>query len=161
MNQSNIQTGRVFQLNISPGGVPKLPVRHAFLRTSGLVGDDQRNKKVHGGPERALCLYSLERLQALQAEGHPVFAGAMGENLTLSGLDWGQVVPGVLLQIGKDVLVRVTRYTMPCASLTGCFMAGKIERVSQEKYPGWSRVYTEVLREGEIWVGDPVVVREP
>jgi len=159
MPENNIQSGRVFQLNISPGGVPKLPIRHAFLNSLGLVGDDHRSKQAHGGPERALCLYSLERLQALQAEGHPVFAGAMGENLTISGLDWDQIVPGVQLQIGRDVLVQITRYTTPCSNLTDCFIGGKIERVLQDKHPGWSRVYTNVLQEGEIWVGDPVSVK--
>lgn len=159
MSENILQTGRVFQLNISPGGVPKLPIRQAVLNSLGLVGDDHRSKKVHGGPERALCLYSLERLQALQAEGHPIFAGAMGENLTLSGLDWDQIAPGLQMQIGKDVVVEITRYATPCANLTDCFVGGRIERVLQEKHPGWSRLYAKVLQEGEIWVGDPVIVK--
>ena len=152
-------TGSVFQLNVSPGGVPKLPIRQAYLSILGLAGDDHRNKKVHGGPERALCLYSLELLQALQAEGHPVFAGALGENLTISGLDWEKMVPGVKLQIGKQVLVEITRYTTPCSNLVESFIDEKIERVLQEKNPGWSRLYTRVLQEGEIRVGDPVTVQ--
>lgn len=159
MSKDHLQSGRVFQVNISPGGVPKLPIRHAYLNSLGLVGDDHRSKNVHGGPERALCLYSLERLQALQAEGHPVFAGAMGENLTLSGLDWDQIIPGVQLQIGKDVVVEATKYTTPCSNLIECFIEGKIARVLQEKNPGWSRVYTRVLQEGEIWVGAPVFLK--
>jgi MOSC domain-containing protein YiiM len=157
MTWKNGRTGCVFQLNISPGGLPKLPIRQALLSPLGLAGDDHRNKQVHGGLERALCLYSLERLLALQAEGHPVFAGAMGENLTLSDLDWDQMVPGVQLKIGKDVVVQITRYTIPCASLTDCFIDGKIERVLQEKYPGWSRLYAKVSQEGIIRVGDPVI----
>jgi MOSC domain-containing protein YiiM len=157
--ESTPMTGRVFQLNISPGGVPKLPIRQAYVSSLGLAGDDHRNMKVHGGPERALCLYSLERLQALQAEGHPIFAGAMGENLDISGLDWEMIVPGVKLQIGKEVLVEITRYTTPCSNLTDYFIDGKIERVLQEKHPGWSRLYTRVLQEGEIRVGDSVIIQ--
>jgi MOSC domain-containing protein YiiM len=159
MSENNFFTGRVFQINISPGGVPKLPVRQAVLNSLGLEGDDHRSKHVHGGPERALCLYALERIQALQAEGHPVFAGAMGENLTLSGIDWEGVSPGVQMQIGKDVLIEITRYTTPCANLIDCFVGGRIERVLEEKNPGWSRLYARVLQEGEIWVGDPVSFR--
>ena len=159
MVDENLQTGRVFQINISPGGVPKLPVRQASLNTLGLAGDDHRSKHVHGGPERALCLYSVERIQALQAEGHPVFAGAMGENLTLSGLDWERVTPGMQMQIGKVVLIEITRHTTPCANLIDCFVGGRIDRVLEERNPGWSRVYARVLQEGEIWVGDPVTLR--
>ncbi len=157
--ESAQNTGRVFQLNISPGGVPKLPIRQAHLSTLGLAGDDHRSKQAHGGPERALCLYSLELLQALQVEGHPIFAGAMGENLLISGLDWEKMVPGVKLQIGKGVLVEVTRYTTPCSNLTDYFTDSKIERVLQDKHPGWSRLYTRVLQEGEIRVGDPVTIQ--
>jgi MOSC domain-containing protein YiiM len=115
--------------------------------------------KNHGGPERALCLYSLERLQALQAEGHPIFAGAIGENLDISGLDWEKIVPGVKLQIGKEVLVEITRYTTPCSNLTDSFIDGKFERVLHQKHPGWSRLYAQVLQEGEIRVGDPVTFK--
>lgn len=157
--EGSLKTGRVFQLNISPGGVPKLPIQQAQLTSLGLAGDDHRSKNAHGGPERALCLYSLERLQALQAEGHPIFGGAMGENLLLSGLDWDEMVPGTRLQIGEQVVVEITRYTTPCSNLTDYFNAGKIERVLQDKHPGWSRLYTRVLQEGSIRVGDPVIVK--
>ena len=50
-----------------------------------------------GGPLAALCLYSLEVIQALQAEGHSIFPGSVGENITLSHLDWSRVTPGVRL----------------------------------------------------------------
>src|SRR5437660_8273239 len=75
--------GRIFQLNMSPGGVPKLAVREAMLTTTGLMGDVQKFTDIHGGPERALCLFSLERILELQAEGHPIFPGAAGENITI------------------------------------------------------------------------------
>src|SRR3569832_2171795 len=78
----------VHQISVSDGGVPKLPVWEAKVSEQGLSGDRQRNLKFHGGPDRAVCLYSLELIEHLQAEGHPIDAGAAGENLTLSGLDW-------------------------------------------------------------------------
>ncbi|HWH08656.1 MAG TPA: MOSC domain-containing protein, partial [Candidatus Thermoplasmatota archaeon] len=79
---------RIFQLNVSPGGVPKRAVPEAVLGPLGLEGDKVRHPRIHGGPERALCLYALERILALQAEGGTLFPGALGENVTLVGLDW-------------------------------------------------------------------------
>ena len=68
----------VRQLTVSQGGVPKLPVPRAVLHPLGLAGDAVANKRVHGGPERAVCLYALERIEGLQAEGHDIFPGALG-----------------------------------------------------------------------------------
>src|SRR6266403_6290617 len=103
--------GRIFQLNCSPGGVPKLAVREAEVAELGMVGDEHRFQDIHGGPERALCLFSLERIIELQAEGHPIFPGAVGENITISGLDWNEVVPGLQLSLGDEVRIEITRYT--------------------------------------------------
>ena len=61
--------GRVVQINVSPGGVPKLPVASARVTLEGLEGDGHRDLEHHGGPERALCLFALEQIRALQAEG--------------------------------------------------------------------------------------------
>ena len=148
---------RIFQINLSDGGVPKLAVRQAEVRSQGIQGDRHRNMKVHGGPERAVCLYSLERIQQLQAEGHPVFPGALGENVTVSGLDWSAVQPGARLQLGPQVVLEVTRYTTPCNNLVDSFVEGDFSRILQEKYPGWARVYTRVIQEGTIQTGDRVV----
>lgn len=148
----------IFQINISAGGVPKLPVRSAEVTELGLVGDVQKHTKVHGGPNRALCLYSLERILALQAEGHPIFPGSTGENLTLAGLDWDAVVPGVRLRLGDTVEIEVTKYTEPCPAIAGSFAGGDISRMAQDKHPGWSRVYVRVLTPGSICVGDKVTL---
>ena len=82
----------IAQISVSPGGVPKLPVPAARVTELGLEGDAHREMEVHGGPERALCLFALEQIRALQAEGHPVVPGALGENLTIEGLDWHPLV---------------------------------------------------------------------
>ncbi len=158
MTTNHDSSARIFQINLSDGGVPKLPVRRAEVRQQGIVGDRQRNLKVHGGPERAVCLFSLERIQGLQAEGHPAYPGSLGENVTISGLDWTAVAPGSRLRLGNQVLLEVTRYTTPCDNLIESFMGGDFSRLSQEKYPGWARVYTRVVQEGEIQIGDRVVL---
>ncbi len=151
-------TARIFQINLSDGGVPKLAVRRAVVRSQDILGDRQRNLEVHGGPERAVCLYSLERILGLQVEGHPVFPGALGENVTVSGLDWEAVKPGARLQLGDQVVLEVTRYTTPCNNLVESFKDGDFSRISQDKFPSWARVYTRVLQEGEIQTGDRVVL---
>jgi MOSC domain-containing protein YiiM len=155
---STAHQGRIFQINISQGGVPKLAVLEAEITHLGLVGDQQRNLEVHGGPERAVCLYPLENIESLQAEGHPVFPGAQGENLTLTGIDWSLCTPGSRLRVGMQVLLEITRYTQPCNNLRPYFIAQDYSRVAQSKYPGWSRIYSRVLQGGIIRVSDPVLL---
>lgn len=147
---------RIFQLNISPGGVPKLAVREAVVTELGLVGDDHKFPEIHGGPERALCLFSLDRILELQAEGHPIFPGAVGENVTISGLDWELMTPGQQLALGDEVQIEITRYTSPCDSIADIFAGGKYQRISQKVHPGYSRVYARVLKSGHLTVGQTV-----
>lgn len=146
----------IFQINISNGGVPKLPVRRAKVSSLGLEGDDHNNKELHGGPDKAICLYSLERIRALQAEGHPIFPGSTGENVTITGLDWPQITPGSRLRLGSEVLIEITQYTQPCYKLETSFKEGQILRMAQERHPGWARVYARVLSPGEIRIGDNI-----
>lgn len=148
--------GRIVQINISPGGVPKHPVAEARVTRLGIEGDGHRNTEHHGGPDRALCLFSVEQIEALQAEGHPVEPGALGENLTLAGLDWAAVQPGDFLRLGAEVLVQITRFTSPCVNVRAAFLDGAYSRVSQKRHPGWSRVYARVLVPGDIAAGDPI-----
>lgn len=154
----NGHDGHIFQINVSDGGVPKLARREAEVTTVGLSEDRQRHTEFHGGPERALCLFSLERILALQAEGHPIFAGAIGENVTVAGLDWSRVVPGTRLRLGDSVLIEVASYTTPCNTIRRSFNDGDYGRVSQRRHPGWSRAYARVLQTGTIRVGDSVAL---
>jgi len=146
----------IAQINISPGGVPKLSVPSARVTVLGLEGDAHRDPEHHGGPERALCLFALEQIRALQAEGHPVSPGTIGENLTVEGLDWERVTPGARLELGDGVVIEVTRYTSPCFNIKKSFADGDISRVSQKRHPGSSRVYARVLKTGAITQGDVV-----
>jgi MOSC domain-containing protein YiiM len=152
---------RAAQISMSAGGVPKRAVPAARVTTLGLEGDIQRNRRLHGGPERALCLFSLERIRALQAQGHPISPGSIGENLTVEGLQWSAVVPGAYLQLGGDVVVQITGYTAPCSKITGSFRDRDHARVSQTRHPGSGRVYARVLREGELASGDPARLLSP
>ncbi len=150
----------VHQINVSDGGVPKRPVAEARVTAEGMEGDRQRNRTVHGGVDRAVCLYSWERIQALQAEGHTIAAGSSGENLTLAGLDWGQLKPGDQLRIGSAVLLELTSYTEPCRFNAQWFKEGNFNRINQKRHAGWSRLYARVLSEGTVRTGDVVVVEQ-
>ena len=149
---------KIHSLNISNGGVPKRPVERCDVRLRGLAGDRQRDRRYHGGPERAVSLYSLELLEALNAEGHAVAPGALGENLTVAGADWSRMTPGAVVEAGEVVLL-LTSYAAPCANLRPYFRDGRFARVSEREHPGWSRVYARVLREGTLGVGDSVRIR--
>ena len=147
----------VYSVQVSDGGVPKLPVAQAGITKTGLEGDRQRNRRYHGGPSRAVCLFSLERIEALQAEGHPIVPGSTGENITVRGLDWNLVEPGVRIRVGEAEL-ELTSFAEPCKTIRKSFVNSEIERMSQPAFPGWSRVYARVLREGLVRPGDPVEV---
>ena len=147
--------GRVESINTSRGGVPKTAVLEALVTAEGIAGDVQRDLRYHGGPERAVSLYSLDLIANLQQEGHPIAPGTAGENVTLTGIDWTLVVPGRELQIG-EVRLAVTRYASPCEKIRHNFKDEDFTRISQKVHPGWSRVYTRVVTAGTIRPGDVV-----
>jgi len=142
------QEGAIAQVSASDGGVPKRPVR---------VGDRQADRRHHGRPLQALCLWSLEVIEALQAEGHPIEPGAAGENVTLTGIDWSTLRPGTQLLIG-DVLAEVSAWATPCAKNAQWFADRDFHRIDHEQHPGWSRAYAWVREPGTLRPGDAVVV---
>lgn len=152
------QTGTVASINISGGGVPKGRVSGSNLSRLGLQGDDQDDKVHHGGPDRAVCIYSLEKIEALKAEGHPIHPGSVGENLTVKGITWESMMPGVRLKIGDEVVLEVTSFTSPCKTIRRSFIDGRFVRISQKVNPGWSRVYARVLAEGDVQLGDRIEI---
>lgn len=157
---ADAQHGIVHAINVSDGGVPKLPRPYARIHATGVEGDRQEDRIFHGGPDRAVCLYSLELIEALQGEGHLIVPGAIGENLTIQGIDWIDIRPDTRLEIG-DVLLEITRSTTPCHKIAAAFADGEFTRVSQKVHPGWSRYYARVLREGLVTAGDRVELVPP
>jgi MOSC domain-containing protein YiiM len=147
--------GTLHSINVSRGGVPKLSATTGQIRATGVVGDRQRDLRFHGGPLRAVSLYSMDLIEALQTEGHPIAVGTIGENLTIRGLPWAEVVPGRLLEVGH-VLLKLTGYAHPCTKIAGSFCDERFIRVSHKVHPGWSRLYASVEREGEVRVNDRV-----
>lgn len=147
--------GRLDAINTSAGGVPKQTVFAALVTVSGLDGDRQGDTRSHGGPDRAVVLYSADVIQALQREGHPIAVGSTGENLTIGGIDWTRVTPGTELLVGGARL-QIARYVTPCTKIASCFLDDRFQRIEQKLHPGWSRVAARVLGEGLVRVGDAV-----
>ena len=110
--------GTVQQVSISKGGVPKLAVPEAWASPLGLEGDGHNHPQFHGGLSKALLLVSLEDLEALQAEGFPVFPGALGENLTIRGIDFRKLRSGQRFVVG-DAAIELTTLRQPCSALDG------------------------------------------
>ena len=148
----------IHRIHVSKGGVPKHEIESVHVTRSGLEGDGHAKPDIHGGPQQAVCLFALERIEALAEEGHPISPGSVGENVTVRGLDWDGVHPGVRLRLGPQVLLEISGYAAPCRTIAGSFSDGRFQRLNQLKAPGWSRLYAEVLAEGVIRAGDPVSV---
>jgi MOSC domain-containing protein YiiM len=99
--------GRVVQVSLKPRegrarGLPKRAVRHLTITLEGVQGDFNRwrTETAHGDPDQAVLLLSAEILADLRAEGWPVEAGDLGENLTLAGLPAHALQPGAQVHLG-------------------------------------------------------------
>lgn len=152
------RVGRVVQVNVSPGGVPKLPVPVALVGPLGLEGDDHHDRTEHGGPFRAVCLYSVEAIGRVRAEGHPIGPGSAGENLTLQGIELSTLAAGHRLAVGDTLVLEITKPVTPCQTIRGSFADGRIARISVKTHPLDSRLYARVLVPGVVRPGDEVRV---
>ncbi|HVY63005.1 MAG TPA: MOSC domain-containing protein [Planctomycetota bacterium] len=147
--------GKIASLNVSRGGVPKRPVKGARIGTLGLEGDAQKHTRIHGGPDRAVCIYSAEGIAWLNAEGHAVVPGALGENVTTEGVDLAALAPGSRLRLGGAVVLEVASYASPCNQIAACFADRRVHPIEPKER---SRLYARVIEGGEVKVGDEVVV---
>lgn len=149
--------GVVEQINVSNGGVPKQPVERVDVDFGGIVGDRQGSRQHHGRPWQALSLWSGEVIDAFAAEGNALRAGSAGENLTIRGIDWALMRPGMHLRIGT-VLAETTSWAIPCRHNAQWFANGDFRQMSHER-GAVSRIYATVLEPGAIRTGDAVVVQ--
>ena len=119
-----------------------------------LVGDDQADRRVHGGSTKAIYAYAIEDYQWWSDEvGTPLSPGTFGENLTLAGIDLAAAVVGERWQVGS-ITVRVTEPRIPCFKL-GIRMgdAAFVDRFGEAARPG---TYLAIERGGDVGAGDPV-----
>jgi MOSC domain-containing protein YiiM len=144
--------GVLVQLNVSHGGMPKLPVMFARVTAGGVDGDRQRNLKYHGGPDRAVCLYSEELYDELRDAGVDLpGAGAVGENFTTRGVDLRKLAKGDRLRVGECV-IQLTDVRVPCRQLK------KWDPELPELIVGRSGWVARVVEEGMVRPGDSVQV---
>jgi MOSC domain-containing protein YiiM len=153
--------GRVLQVNVSPGGVPKRAVAEAFVGPLGLDGDRHRDDTVHGGPHRAVCLFAIEAIRRVAGESHPISPGSVGENLTTEGVEWSLLPTGTRAAVGRDVMLEVSAPANPCDTIVDSFRDGRSGRISVLRFPSDSRVYARVLATGTVRPGDEIRVLPP
>ena len=136
----------------------KHSVPTARLTPSGLVGDEQADRRYHGGPDRALCAYGLEHYADWQSRlGVTLSPGAFSENLTLSGFDEQSVCLGDRYRIADTpVLIEVAAPRQPCEHLAA--KLGQPDLVALIKATGHSGCYLRVQGECDISVGDPLTL---
>jgi MOSC domain-containing protein YiiM len=108
--------GSVVQVNISRGGVPKLPIPEGRVTALGIEGDLHAHPAIHGGIDKALLLIASEVIDELAARGYPVHYGALGENLTIKGIDRREMRAGQRYRVGQ-VFIELTKLRTPCSTL--------------------------------------------
>ena len=159
--------GQILQLSVSKGGVPKYPILGGEVGPVGIIGDVQRNPKYHGGPRQALLWITAEGVEELKAAGFPVYPGALGENVTTTGIDRRTVRVGQKWRMG-EVVVEVTKLRQPCEQLnpygpgiqSAVFDAAvKAGDFSSPRW-GLGGFYLSIVRLGMLAPGDPVELIE-
>lgn len=128
----------------------------------GFVGDEQADRRVHGGPDKAVHFYPA-RHYAVLAGKFPEVAGqlqpgALGENLSSAELDEGDVRVGDVWQLGS-ALLQVCQPRSPCWKIDerfGC--EGMAVFIAEHLLTGW---YWRVVRAGEVHPGDALDLLEP
>lgn len=140
-------------------GIWKSPVE-GRVRLAGvnLDGDDQADRTVHGGPDKAVYAYAAEDLAWWTEElGRPVGPGTFGENLTTTGVDLAAAVVGQLWAVGSTILA-VTQPRIPCYKL-GIRMGDPRfpARFARAARPG---AYLRIVSPGDVAAGDPIQLLE-
>jgi MOSC domain-containing protein YiiM len=128
------------------------------VNTSGIFGDKQSDLSIHGGLQKAVCVYPYEHYSVWEniLEKNNTFNfGAFGENLTIQGLTEQHVFVGDQWTIGSAIF-EVTEFREPCLKLNiklNCKQASRFMLTHQ--ISGW---YLKVLKEGLIKAGDTINV---
>lgn len=144
----------VISINISAGGVPKLPVDKTYISQKGLAGDGHNHEK-HYRLTQAVCIQDVERLEELTAEGYPLGAGTAGENLTVRGLNVNALPVGSVLKFSGGVTMEITR------SRPTCYVMDQIHPQLKNDATGRHGMYAKVIQEGELSVGETIAIFYP
>jgi MOSC domain-containing protein YiiM len=157
----NVGGVREFEYNGRPArsAIWKSPARgRVAARGVNLAGDDQADRRAHGGPDKAVYAYAAEDARWWEREvGRALAPGEFGENLTTEGVELSQALVGERWQVGTTVL-EVSEPRVPCWRL-GVRMNDKTfpRRFTEALRPG---AYLRIVVEGEVGAGDEVRVVE-
>lgn len=126
----------------------------AWLGVEGLAGDAQADRRVHGGPEKALHQYPVghyAKLAAAFPDAAPLLVpGSIGENLSVPGWDEANVCIGDVFRLG-DARIQVSQPRSPCWKIDRRFhVGGMAQYIGEHGLTGW---YYRVLDEGEVAAG--------
>jgi MOSC domain-containing protein YiiM len=126
------------------------------VRGVNVVGDEQADRRVHGGPDKAVYAYAREDYAWWERQlGRPLDPGTFGENLTTEGIQVTDALVGERWRLGSVVL-QVTSPRVPCWKL-GVRMGdpGFPRRFAAAGRPG---AYLAILEEGTVGAGDRIQV---
>ncbi len=144
----------VVSINISRGGIPKLPVERIFVSVQGLEGDGHNHDK-HKRLTQAVCLQDLEKLHELRKEGYPLASGETGENLTVSNLHVNALPLRSILEFSGGVILELTKIRQPC------YVLDSIHPQLKQDIAGRCGIYAKVLKEGFLKKGESIKIIEP
>jgi MOSC domain-containing protein YiiM len=127
------------------------------VRGVNIAGDDQADRSVHGGVDKAVYAYSREDYEwwAGELASDVPQAGTFGENLTVSGLDLNAAEVGERWRVGS-ALLEVSEPRFPCFKL-GIRMDDPkfLKRFAAARRPG---LYLRIVEEGDLGAGDDIEV---
>jgi len=155
----NVGTPRTFQFNGRQvrSAIWKSPVSgRVAARGVNLEGDDQADRKAHGGPDKAVYAYAVEDLRWWESElSRSLPVAQFGENLTTEGIDVSGALVGERWEVGTTLL-EVAEPRVPCWRL-GVRMddMGFVRRFTDALRPG---AYLRILSEGSVAAGDAIRV---
>lgn len=158
-----VGSARPFGPRGEPSAIAKQPVRVPVMaRPDGLAGDEQGDRRYHGGPDKAVHAYAAANYPLWAAE-HPELAdqfrpGAFGENLVVEGITEAGICLGDRWRLGR-VLLEVSQGRQPCWKLNLRFGRPDMARLVQASgRTGW---YFRVIEPGEIAPGRAVLEARP
>jgi MOSC domain-containing protein YiiM len=138
-------------------GILKVPVNGRVVVSGvNLAGDEQGDRSVHGGPDRAIYAYAAEDYAWWSDRvGRALAPGTFGENLTLEGIDVTGATIGERWRIGSTT-VQVTSIRVPCFKLAAVMGdRGFVKDFAQALRPG---AYLRILEEGDVAAGDSAAI---
>lgn len=129
-------------------GIKKHEVPEVYLTALGFEGDDVADKKHHGGPDRAVCLYPAEHYIQWEEElGKKLPKSAFGENLTVTNMLEADVCIGDVYKVG-DAVIQITQGRIPCSTIDKYTEVNTLlKRLIETGYTGY---LARVLQEGTI-----------